>query len=296
MASKHAQDILQVVQEDSYHLECYYDKLKDWTFKSVWFDLPVAKAKVLGEARARKVRCQPEDLLLNELALEIDDQITKVGGKAVVRLSTRSPKDIVLQRPPMFDYFEQEENTLKNDGLREDVRQMIAMTRAAGRAMAVSSGREAVDMFIDSQRIFDDVNTACSVEPPHILRVLVREFVPLRSELELRVFVNDGKVSAISQYYASCQVKWLHENKERVQNEIFNAVEKVLPLLGLAEFVIDFAYDTNEKLWVVEVNLPPPLAGMSMFDKKNPEDVAIVSGQRDFEFRLAPLDAVEDCR
>lgn len=292
--SKHEKDIEQVVTKSDFHLESYYESLKDWTFTTVFYDLSMDKAKALSNARARRVRGQPESPLITTIAEEINEQIESLGGRAVVRLSTRSPKDIVTQRVCTFTYFAEEEKKLLPLNLREDVRQMISLTRAAGKAMSVSSGREAVDMFIDSQRVFDDITTACSLN--QVLRVIVRKYIPLYNELELRVFVNQHKVSAISQYYASCHVHWLHENKEKVQDDVINAVNEISKLLSIEDYVIDFAFDENYKLWVVEINLPPPLAGMSMFDKHNQNDLDIVKGKKEFEFRLAPLDSTKDCR
>jgi len=291
------EDLLRlVVLQDQFHLESYYDALKDWTFPSTWFDLPLEQAKALELGRARRVRSLPEDPILSLLASRIDQAIQQMGGCAVVRLSTRSPKDIVLQRECTKSFFLQQDEQLRalHPHLREDVRQMISLTRAAGYSMAVRSGREAVDMLIESQRTFDDLRTACASTPPSILRVIVRKFIPIEFEVEMRVFVNQKKVSAISQYYASLYVPWLHEHKLVYQKKVFDAVEKINELIEMEEYVIDFALESG-RLWVVELNLPPPVSGMSMFDKHNPEDLKIVRGEGPFEFRVAEL-TDEDCR
>ena len=259
-------------------------------------------AKILRDARARKVRGQKENPKIQELVNRIQEEIDSVGGIAVVRLSTRSAKDVILQQPRTKEYFHEELIKFKNNenfkGLSDDALDMLALTRAVGRAMAVTNGRNVVDMFIDSQRIFDDLYTACKSSPPQILSILIRKYIPLATELELRVFVNKSEISAISQYYSSCKVPWFHKNKEMVKTDVFKIVQEIIPIIDLESFVVDFAYDLNGKLWIVEINLPPPLAGMSMFDKHNPQDLKIVKGEAPFEFRLCPIidDSSKDCR
>jgi hypothetical protein len=68
----------------------------------------------------------------------------------------------------------------------------------------------------------------------------------------------------------------------------FDETKGVLQHVGT--YIIDYAVEWGDgevkKVWIVEVNNPPPVAGTSMFSKKNPQDLDIMWGRAPFEFRI----------
>jgi len=59
-------------------------------------------------------------------------------------------------------------------------------------------------------------------------------------------------------------------------------------LIPISDYVIDFAV-VEDKIWVVELNNPPPVAGTALFDWKDPTDRSIIEGTHSaisFEFRI----------
>ena len=287
--------LLKIVTETGYHLESYFDRLKDYTFNTTWMELTQNYAKALVEARARRLRGEKESDLIQQLSADIDESIKKLGcEKVFVRMSTRSAKDVALQREQALIIFQEEDKKLieeTQNKYREDVRHMISLIRTTGKAMSVTSGKEAVAMFIDSQRIYEDLTTSLQTlsEFPRI-NISIRQFVPLRCELEIRVFVVNERITAMSQYYSSCFVPWLAEKKQFIQQRIEDCFAEINPIINLNSYVIDFAFDYDDRLWVVEVNLPPPAAGMALFDRNLPADINIVNGSAEFEFRINTTD------
>lgn len=288
--------------ESDFFVEGYFEALKDWTFASTWLELSHAEARAITTGRARGLQGLPVAPILNALAERVDGAIGRVGGCAVVRLSTRSAKDVVLRRESTVDVFLEEDELLKASGGenagREDVRQMIAMMRAAGRAMAARSGAEALSMFVDSQRVTDDLKEWLQRpegEGP-AMKIVVRQYVRLACELELRAFIVDRRIAAISQYYASLVVPRLIREKQAIERRVQEAFATVQGLVSLEHFVIDFAIDMEDRLWVVEINLPPPVAGMAMFDRNDPRDREIVQGKGVYEFRIREQQPEEDLR
>lgn len=311
-----SENLERLITEAEFFVEKYFNRLKEWTFLSEWLELEDADCLALASLRTERLQGKDttrSDHRLGLLAAKIDECIARIpsyegegGALVVVRLSSRSAKDVVLFKDTTISLFLEEDARLIADAAfsdcREDVRQLIAMMRAAGRAMAVRDGASAIELFVESERIGTDLREHLRVkkqrqsagESVPTLNVIIRQYVPLACELELRVFVVARRVAAISQYYASLTVPALVSNKQAIESRIFAAVETILPLLDLQDFVIDFAIDLKNRLWVVELNLPPPVAGMALFDRDNPADVAIVKGQAGYEFRVRPLTALSE--
>src|SRR3990167_9089773 len=121
--------LLKIVTETGYHLESYFDRLKDYTFNTTWMELTQNYAKALVEARARRLRGEKESDLIQQLSADIDESIKKLGcEKVFVRMSTRSAKDVALQREQALIIFQEEDKKLieeTQNKYREDVRHMI---------------------------------------------------------------------------------------------------------------------------------------------------------------------------
>lgn len=88
------------------------------------------------------------------------------------------------------------------------------------------------------------------------------ELIP---EREIRCFVVDGRVTAMTQYYSSLFVPFLAENKAELQKRVLDYLEIVIPLVKLANFTIDVGIRKDLSLCVVEINPPAPRSGTSLF-------------------------------
>lgn len=93
-------------------------------------------------------------------------------------------------------------------------------------------------------------------------------------------------MTACSQYYAGTYVPELAKNKDKVAQRILDFFEKTKNLISIQEYVVDYALDPkSDKIWIIEVNNPPPVAGQALFDWDNEKDrKTIMEGP--FEFRI----------
>lgn len=87
---------------------------------------------------------------LSSLESKIDNLINQLGGKAFIRLSTRSPKDAALRTKKMRKIIKEIiENENDKENLSEEEknnRNLMAFTIACQRALCMESGREAVSL------------------------------------------------------------------------------------------------------------------------------------------------------
>jgi hypothetical protein len=169
------------------------------------------------------------------------------------------------------------------------VTEKIAFTRANGKVLRVTSGKEAVELFITSQRIYEDLamSSKLAVDSSDFdMEVVVRKWMDIYQEWEFRSFIFGGKMTGCSQYYSGTFVPELFANKEGVQNRIVSFFESTKHLIPLDDYVIDYALDPfSEKIWIVEINNPPPVAGQALFDWDKEEDNRILR-QGPFQFRI----------
>ena len=105
-----------------------------------------------------------------------------------VRLSSRSPKDSIFEIESFTNVFKAELIALKNDYLdysESFSAKNIAFYRASTKALAVLSGKEALDLLLVSKRINGDIKAL--IEKSETINLIVREFVEFSVENELRL-------------------------------------------------------------------------------------------------------------
>jgi hypothetical protein len=145
----------------------------------------------------------------------------------------------------------------------------------------VLKGSEALNDFIESRRIYEDLTLAL-LEKEFRMNIVFREWDDdLIPEREIRCFVVNGKVTAMTQYYSSLFVEFLAENKNDLQQvekkkmivffkltkkkRILDYLGKVVPVVRLDSFTIDVGMRKDLSLCVVEINPPAPRSGCSLF-------------------------------
>lgn len=149
--------------EDYYRLmretyfEEYYDRIEGFTFKSVIFPL------TLGEIRDLKSLFMSVGRSLESVESKVDEGIASIRKKtgkdckAFVRLSSRSPKDAIYHLdafPPLY------REILAGFQDQTDLFSMLhAFYKASTEILAVSSGKEAVELLAKSQRIQGSAST-----------------------------------------------------------------------------------------------------------------------------------------
>eukprot|EP01126_Amoeba_proteus_P006192 TRINITY_DN12150_c0_g1_i2.p1 TRINITY_DN12150_c0_g1~~TRINITY_DN12150_c0_g1_i2.p1 ORF type:complete len:228 (+),score=47.45 TRINITY_DN12150_c0_g1_i2:908-1591(+) len=194
-----------------------------------------------------------------------------------------------------------EREALKNQGYQEGpVMDRVAFTRANVRILRVTSGKQAMKLFLNSNRVHEDLRGMCSTtclkdDSQTLTHIVVRKWEEILPEFEFRCFVYNHSITAITQYYKSTFVPQMVEMKEEIQEMIheFFSVQ-IKNRIPVENYVLDLAViPASKQIWVVEINNPPPVAGQALFDWKNEEDRNILEGRSPFELRvlLSPTDS-----
>jgi hypothetical protein len=132
-------------------------------------------------------------------------------------------------------------------------------------------------------------------DDPDTYNIVVRswcdELVP---ELEFRCFIFARKFTSCTQYYPDCYVPKLAKNVRDLEFRLKDFVEiKILPLIPISilNLTIDVAFSLDfAKMWLVEINPPPPSAGTSLLGAwEIIENQRIMRGEGDRDFTLCVL-------
>jgi len=213
------------------------------------------------------------------LQMILDECIQNFGGKAFVKLNTRSPKDVVyyeknyekkkillLQELSKFNNYLQ-------DPLMQRNLDIISFIHASNQSLAVDFGVEALDLlFKNSTRVNGDIMRTLEYYTESVtdengddfyfskegvdfpLKIVVRKWYDIHPEQEFRAFVYNGNLTAISQYYHFCYFPNLVEKKDDIKEQIINFFElEVKNNLHVDTCIIDFAI-LSDKPYVIELN------------------------------------------
>lgn len=158
--------------------------------------------------------------------------IAKVGGKAFVRLGSRSPKD----------------NPVAMDG--------------RCRPIPVYTGRQAVEFLCYSERVLEDLLMAKRVGVNPV--ICLRRWLDIDGEQEFRCFVEDGLFAGATQYYLDDGYSsWINQNAHTIGWVLRDfALHVVRPLFGASSFTCDIILTRDMRPTLLELN-PPVSLGMT---------------------------------
>jgi len=124
--------------------------------------------------------------------------------------------------------------------------------------------------------------------------LVVREFQSIPLEGELRAFVFEGKLTALSQYYTNCYFPSLQEREESIVESVqrfHQTLSQIVPG-ALSSYIIDLvvfddpkqAKHTESGVTLVELNPWSDKTGSALFSWT--EDEGTLFGRNPFEFRF----------
>lgn len=235
--------------------------------------------------------------VMDDISERLDKVFKEFGGTgAFVKLSTRSPKDAVLSSQKIKQIIEEELGESEQDeykGLDWSTRALIAFTRACSKTMKVTSGREAIELLFNSDRTYQDIlRMKLMLGDKFEMKLIARKWVDIDPELEFRTFVVDKKIVACTQYYPLCYVPKLSQNKEKITKLLFDYFDKVKDLIKIDTYTIDFVLSRDlNSVQIIELNNPPPTAGVALFNWDDANDRKIVT-EGPYELRI--LDALPE--
>jgi len=139
--------------------------------------------------------------------------------------------------------------------------------------MHVYSGKEALELLLSSDRIYEDLTNELENKEFH-QDIIIREWMEIPVEHEYRGFVYQKKLNAISQYYHTCYFSHLKEEfplaVERIK-EYFN--KKLVDVIPLESYIIDFGL-LQDRTIVIELNPFSVATDPTLFSWK--EDITIL--------------------
>lgn len=275
-------------------IDVWYPPMKSFTFPTKFLPLTFEEAHAIlafhdVSWRHAKPSLLPSDIsTLKRLEVAIDDLIKEFPGHcAFMRFCGRSPKDgEPLNRDAILSKYQCERNKLVNDHcLPDDANtKMIAITRAS--TLKVRSGQEAMSLLLTSERLYSDILDWVRYGEPE--QICLREWSDdLLLENEFRVFVHEGRVTAISQYDHYTYLPALEPMKEFIKYGIEKLWKKIHVMIGSQNYVVDIAYlpskPDGEDFIVIEFSPFLPCTGASLFNWGN--DIDVLEGRHPMEFR-----------
>ncbi len=125
---------------------------------------------------------------------------------------------------------------------------------------------ESVNAIAGSMRCFEDL---CMLRYNNMGYLVVRPFIPFEEWQEWRVFIKDGKIVGITQYYYMTNYYFSNEKIKEIETEIRNFINNIVtPNMSIPTFVADIIvkgdYDDRETI-LLETN-PYGLSDPCMFE------------------------------
>eukprot|EP00466_Bigelowiella_natans_P005677 jgi/Bigna1/138778/aug1.46_g13486 len=320
---------------DDYHrlmketyMEEYWDKIKSLSFPTEFHPLSTKTASALLEA-SKKFEEDPraeiskdaveKDANLSSLAEKISEIAAKNKWSNIfIRLSSRSPKDAAFAKHRFEPLVEAETKNVRNSdkslGLEDEEKSELnvklrAIYRASTYCLRVPNGVEAVRLLIESKRIREDLKDFIEGKTD-VFNVVVREFATFDPQMEFRAFVNNGKLTALTQYNDLCYFPFVVRANKQIIDRLRDEYEKTLKKkIPLSSCVLDLVFcpgvendkkqdketSTSENflrdiidsmdVMVIEVNPLAEFAGSGMFQWEKAKDKNILLGVSPFEFR-----------
>lgn len=297
--------------------ERWVELLSDVTFPTVTCPFTIDDAKLFIECYKRifdnkdaetamktdwkAVMTPAETEHLDDLTKRLDSAMsifTKEDGCAFVKLSSRSAKDAPMLQTRLKDMYKEALGKFKEDEQKQENTKIICLLQAAFDAMRVSCAADVIDMFVRSERVYQDLLLA-AVNRPEVYdeNFVIRKFIPIDVDMEFRGFVYNGKLTALSQYNYMIYSERLVAKKEAIAKQILDFFNRsVQPKLTSAgfpgEFIIDFAVCNAEadedswKLWVIELNPFLSSTDGAMFSWEHERH--LLTGEDGFHFRAVP--------
>ena len=298
-----------LAQRHALELHSYYGAIAHLTFATRFVPVSMAAAEAWRVwNRGGDVDALPAEKrdALCALRVEVDACVREVarggagegmGGRAFVRLSTRSPKDAVALVPRLREQLVAALRErfallppLVGGGAPDRNAQLCALDGCMCDLMAVADGAQAFELIMHSERCVSDLRRMLEHReslPTWDLQLIVREHVRLPPSSEYRCFVRGGELCAVSQYFASSYFAPVAAGAAATQARIEQFFEQHCKgALGLEDCILDLALmpepgaaeaaETAEAageaaaplggVWLIELNPYAPTTGACLFD------------------------------
>lgn len=278
----------------AFDIDAWYPRLRSFTFPTVFVPLTLEEAHAIVHCyreciQGRRGTLTPVDAgVLRELERRLDVALQEdaLQGCAFPRLCGRSLKDADVLRPERaLRQFEERLASLQASSAGGSL-EMQALLSVEW--MRVESGAETLSLLVSSERAFVDLNDWIQYGEPE--QVALRRWQPqLTQDWEFRIFVHEGRLTAISQYEHYCHYPALAPVKARLEEMIVDFWQLMHDSVGAESYVADLGYLRDEdRILLVELGPFLNCTGTSCFNWTRDAEV-LRHGPR--EFRLTSADA-----
>ncbi len=279
-------------------LQQWYPWLRGHTAETTFLSLSKQEADAMRRGcevrRKKSVEREEDAALLAGLLARMEGAMPRA---CFVKLSARSCKDSILRSSHFKDVLAKEMQNFKQRTANDLI---TAYVRAQCIAMRRETAAAALEDMLESRRIYEDLTLAL-LDPQFKMEIVFRAWDEgLIPEREMRCFVANGKVAAVTQYYSSVYVPYLAENSAELQKRLLEYCGELLRLIPLQSLTLDIGMRLDGTFSVVEINPPAPRSGTALFvwnygaSADSAADNEILLGTKPFEFRVLrePLSSV----
>jgi hypothetical protein len=284
-------------------VENWYNSLRDLTFRTQFTMISREEAAVM-------IRCNQNNkggsgapavvpAALGDLVRRVDDIVAAFPSGVSVKLSTRSPKDseAVMARAAAAYHARLVDGNIP--GAPETLDQLnarvIAFTEERTRAAIASSGREALSMLLDSNRVLEDLLYAYQSEfQVTPLAIVAREWHSgIRPACEFRGFTWGGRLTCIGQYFYQMYFPELEAQRHVIARDLSAFVEVVMSRPHVVpNAMLDLLWFGPGQCMLIEINPLDEASGSTLpgstglFNWNDTRDNALMHGELPFELRL----------
>jgi len=235
------------------NMENWYFDIEEYTFASKFLVLsvPEAKAMITHIEQGKDKTTDTELQILAHLESKIDALIDpwKTTG-AFAKLSCRSPKDVTATSESMQRRYA--ENIAKFEKPSDnDI--VVALFDAHIKVLKIHTAKEAMDLFLKSYRILEDLQLGLQNEETFNIQVIVREWLDISISHEFRGFVYNKQLNGLSQYFDFCYFPQLKDEQAKIIDACKDTFDNVRDKIKLSNFILDFAL-VGDKAYVIELN------------------------------------------
>lgn len=240
------------------YMEKYWTSIQHLSFGSVFLPMKKETAKAIiasntayvkNPTKATSLGCVRSSPALRALSEAIDGvRSSKKWPGIFIRLSSRSPKDAALSEFRFRREFDAQlkyvVQTHKADGVSETEsppynQRLQALYRASTYCLRSPSGEHAVSLLVESQRIQEDLVQFVKASDGGTFNVVVREFRTFDPEMELRAFVHEDKLTALTQYNNLCYFPRFARNADAICELVKAQFPTISRSVPLKSYVLD---------------------------------------------------------